>query len=366
MKLTINKNEFYKMAGLAERNSSKNPTLPILSSILVKSSHNNLSLTSTNLEVGFEASLPARVEKEGVVAVPSKPLLSLLSSIPEHELRMESSGNNLKLVSKTSSSNLKCFPHGDFPVLPRIEKESSFGIAAGELVNSLRSTIFSSSVSNLKPELSSVFIFSKSKSPLTFVATDSFRLSEFRTTLSPTEQIALLIPQRSAQEILRIFEDSGDEVLVCFNKNQILLKSNNLSFISRLNEGNFPDYQSVIPKSFSTQIVLDKDQIIDSVKTASVFSGRLSDITVKAGERKDFLEINSNENETGEHHSRVPAKVAGEDFEITFNYRYLLDALHAVPEQKLFLGFNGPARAALVRGAQSSSYFHLVMPMRSS
>lgn len=366
MKLTIDKNDFQKIVNLAERNSGKNTTLPILSSLLLKTSKNKATIISTNLETGFEASLPARVEKDGVVAIPAKPLLNLLSSTSDGELKIESSGSNLKLFLKNSSTNLKCFPYDDFPQLPKIDGEVSFKINSDELCASLHQIISASSSSQLKPELASVFIFSKNRTPLTFVATDSFRLSECRTLISTSNQVSILVPQKSAQEVIKIFEDENGEVEISFNKNQAIFRSKNIFFLTRLNDGNFPDYQVVVPKSFATQVVLDKSSFLGAVRAASVFSGRLSDVVLKVAVEDGVLEINSSESETGEHHSIAPAKISGEDVEINFNYHYLLDTLQAIPESKLFIGFNGQSKAALLRGFDSGSCFHLVMPMRAS
>ena len=366
MKLTIDKKDLQKIINLAERNSGKNTTLPILSAVLLKTSKNKATITSTNLETGFEASLPARVEKDGAAAIPAKPLLNLLSSTLDGELKLESSGSSLRLVSKNSSTNLKCFPYDDFPQLPKIESDNSFKIHSSELCASLLQTISASSSSQLKPELASVFIFSKNKTPLTFAATDSFRLSECRTLISTADQVSILIPQRSAQEVMKIFEDENGEIEVSFNKSQALFKSKNTFFLTRLNDGNFPDYQMVVPKSFATQVVIDKAGFLGAVRAASVFSSRLSDVVLKASVDDGVLEVNSSESETGEHRSLAPAKISGENVEVNFNYHYLLDALQAIPESKLFIGFNGQSKAALLRGFDSGSCFHLVMPMRIS
>ncbi len=363
MKVVCDKNEFQKFIISAERNSSKNNSLPILSTILIKSGKNKLNIISTNLEVGFEAHISAVVEKDGSAAVPAKVLLPLLSSINDDKLNLESSGNTLKLFSKNSSSNLKCLSAEDFPILPRVKKDESFQIQAPELISALKNTLPATSNSHTKPELSSVYLFSQLKSPLTFIATDSFRLAENKVDVN-TRPIGILIPQKSSQEIIRCFEDEDGLVDINFNKNQISLESKNIYFISRLTEGNFPDYQAILPKSFLTQVVADRSQLINSIKAASVFSSRLSEVILSINPKASILEARASYSDTGEHQSFAQVKTSGEPVQATFNYHYLLDALHTITHQKVFLGFNGEAKAVLLRGHEDTRYLHLVMPMK--
>jgi len=363
MRLNCNKNELYKLVSLAERSTSKNPTLLTLSSVLLRATKNRLAVISTNLAVGFEGSLSAHIEEDGEVLPPAKTILPILYSIPDGEVTLESKDNNLKITSKTSTSNIKCLAIEEFPTIPKIKKETYFSIPWEVLAKALKNTIPATATTYTKPELASIYVFSQGKSPLTFVATDSFRLAEQKTEVS-YPSLSLLLPQKSGQELIKIFEDSPEEIEVVFNKNQILFQNRNISFLSRLTEGKFPEYQTIMPKSFETQAVIDKDQILGAVRAAGIFSSRLSEVTLAADEGKGILEVKSASSETGEYHASHPAKISGAPVEANFNYHYLLEAIQSVPSSKVFLGFNGPQKAVLVKGADNSDYVHLVMPMR--
>ena len=363
MKLICNKNEFYKLLTLAERNTSKNPTLPTLSAVLLKTLKNRLTIISTNLEVGFEGAIPSKIEEEGEVAPPIKTLISIVFSIPEEEIKLESKNQNLKIISKTSTTNLKCFPIEDFPLLPKIKKENYLNIPQETLTQALRNTLPASATTYTKPELASVYIFSQNKIPLTFVATDSFRLAEQKTQITPPT-LSLLLPQKSGQEVVRIFEETPGEVEIIFNKNQIVFQNKNLSFISRLTEGKFPEYQNIIPQSFLTQVVADKNNLINSIRAAGIFSSRLSEVLISVNSAGGILEVKSSNSDTGEYLSSTPAKISGQSLEINFNYHYFLEALQAISSQKVFMGFSGPQKAVLIRGFEESSYLHLVMPLK--
>ena len=363
MKLNCNKNDLYKLISLAERSTSKNPTLPILSSILFRASKNKLSIISTNLEVGFEGNLSARVEEEGDVLPPSKTILSILYSIPDEDISLETSDNNLKIKSKTSTLNIKCFPLEEFPVVPKVKKENYFTIPGEILTGAIKNTISATATTYIKPELASIYIFSQGKPPMTFVATDSFRLAEQKVDVN-CPSLSLLLPQKSGVELIRIFEDFGDDVDIIFNKNQILFQSRNISFLSRLTEGKFPDYQAIMPKSFETQVVIDKNQLLGTIRTAGIFSSRLSEVTLCVKPQAGTLEVKSSSSETGEYQSTYPAKVSGSAVEVNFNHRYLEEAIQSVSGSKILLGFCGPQKAVLVKGTDDNSYIHLVMPMR--
>ncbi|MBI2024390.1 DNA polymerase III subunit beta [Candidatus Giovannonibacteria bacterium] len=363
MKLNCNKNELYRLISLAERSTSKNPTLPTLSSVLLKTGKNQLSVISTNLEVGFEGNLSAKVEKEGEALPPIKTLISILYSIPDEEITLENQNNNLKITSKTSTSKIKCLSVEEFPVIPKIKKEKFFSIHQDDLTQALKNTIPAASLTHTKPELASIYIYSQGKFPITFVATDSFRLSEHKTSLN-FPSLSILLPQKSAQEITRIFEDSAGDIDVIFNNNQIVFQNRNISFLSRLTEGSFPEYQTIIPKSFETQVVVEKNSILGSTRAAGVFSSKLSEITLSVKAEEGNLIVKSSSPDTGEYEAISTAKISGQDVEANFNYHYLLEALQLISGPKVFLGFNGAQKAVLVKGMDESGYIHLVMPMR--
>ncbi|OGF77528.1 DNA polymerase III subunit beta [Candidatus Giovannonibacteria bacterium RIFCSPHIGHO2_12_FULL_43_15] len=274
-------------------------------------------------------------------------------------------GGNLKIISKTSSINLKCLPVDEFPTIPKIKKENHFLISSDSLIEALKNTILATATNYTKPELASVYMFSQGKLPLTLIATDSFRLAEYKTDASYLS-LSILLPQKTCQEIIKIFEDFNDDIEVVFNKNQVLFHGRNISFLSRLTEGKFPEYQTIIPKSFDTQVFTDKNQILNAVRAAGIFSSKLSEVVIAVDGDKSILSVKSSNAETGEYESNYPAKISGASVEANFNYHYLLEALQAISKQKVFLGFNGPQKAVLIRGADDTRYLHLVMPMRGN
>lgn len=363
MKFFTSKTNFYRILGLIERISGKSSALPILSSVLIKAENGKVYITSTNLEVGLEMVVHAKTEKNGVVVVPTKTLLPLFSSISDETITLDGSESLLRIISQSSSTSVKCLPAEEFPILPRIKKENAFIVSSHTLVSAFRDTLGAVSTSYTRPELASVYMFSKGKTALTFVATDSFRLAEEKVDVK-TEECSLLIPYKNAQELLRVLEDIDDDVEIIYNKNQVVFQTKEMYFVSRLTEGEFPNYHSIIPEAFGTQIVIEKNQLQNAVRAASVFSSRLSDVLVKVIAKEGVIEIRSHNTESGEHSSLCRGKVSGEDIESTFNYSYLLEALRSISREKIFMGFNGSSKPVLLRGEGDQNYLHLVMPMR--
>lgn len=363
MKFSCNKINLQRVVNLAERVSGKSQALPVLSSIFIKAEGSRVLVSSTNLEVGFEMSFPAKVEKDGVAVVPVKIIVPLLSSISDEIIMIEGGENTIRITSPSSSTNIKCLPVEEFPILPRIKKERFFSIPAHLLALSIRNIINAASTSYTRPELASIYMVSGENGGMTFAATDSFRLAEQKVDVGASGA-AILIPYKNAQELLRIIEEMDEDIEVIYDKNQTAFTAKQLYFVSRLTEGEFPNYHGIIPASFATQVVINKNQLNAALRAASVFSTRLSDVFMKIIAKDGVIEIRSQNSESGEHNSLCRAKISGEDMESTFNYNYIFDALKSIPHEMVFLGFNGAGKPMLLRGEGDGAYLHLVMPMR--
>lgn len=366
MKLHCFKNDLKEACLLSEKITSKNNTLPILNTLLFSSEKSKLKVSSTNLEVGFEMWIPARVEKEGRVAIPARVISNFINAFPEDHITLEAEKENLRISSEHVSSLLKGCINDDFPRFPVLKNKQLFRIPVSTLRSGLLSVYFSTASSDIKPEISSVCVFINKKTPLTFVATDSFRLSckEFNEEFGETT--SFLIPSKSVVELLRVIETKDGDIEVYIDQNQILFTHNKFHFTSRLTNGVFPDYKQIVPKKFSTEVIISRATLINVLRTAGVFSGRLFSVGVKIYSSDHIIEVQTAEGNTGEHNARIPASVHGEDVQLSFNNRYLLDALAHTPEENIRMGFNGDGKPIFIQGEKDRSLFHLVMPMKNT
>ncbi|MFA4890203.1 MAG: DNA polymerase III subunit beta [Candidatus Paceibacterota bacterium] len=364
MKTICLKNHLKEAIYLCEKITGKNLSLPILSNILISTEDRNLKLTATNLEIGIEVEIPAKIEKKGKVAVLANIFSSFISNISNEEnITLESQNNNLLVSILNSSTLIKGQKPDDFPILPKTNEKREVEIPVEDFIKGLKSVSYAVSFSNIKPEISSVFIYSGKNTPLTFVATDSFRLAEKKFKYSFPDFKGVLVPQRSVSEIMRIFDGRKGKVKLIFDRNQIFVVLDNIKFISRLTEGVFPDYQQIIPKKFTTDVVTDKNLFIGSLKTASVFSNKLNELNMAVNSKNGSVSIKTSNTEAGEHTANIPAKVTGEELKMTFNHKYIYDCLPHIDSEKILLRFSGEGKPLIITGTDDNSFQYIAMPM---
>ncbi|KKP64613.1 MAG: polymerase III subunit beta protein, partial [Candidatus Nomurabacteria bacterium GW2011_GWF2_35_12] len=249
-----------------EKITGKNLTLPVLSSILFIASGKSLKLRATNLSLGVEIEIPAKIEKEGIIAISGTTLAGVFSNIFQNEnIKLESEDGNLLIKTKKNRIKLKGQTHDDFPTIPTVDGKT-FEIESKKLVDGIKSVYYSSSPSDIKPEISSVYIYSNEDN-LVFVSTDSFRLAEKKIKMKKVEELpGILIPFKNVSEILRIFGEIQDNIRVCFNKNQISFSSEGVYLTSRVIDGVFPDYRQIIPKEFGVEAVVLKQDLLNALR----------------------------------------------------------------------------------------------------
>lgn len=366
MRATCSKENLKEAIFLCEKISGKNLTLPVLNNILILVENKNLKLISTNLEIGIEIEIPAKIEKKGNVAVPAGIVNSFISNLSGNEnITLESQNNNLLISTLNSSTLIKGQPANDFPSLPKTEKKKEIEIPLKDIILGLKSVWYAASFSNIKPEISSIYVHSSKKTPFVFVATDSFRLAEKKFKHSFEEFEGILLPVKTVAEILRIFDGKEGKVKLIFDKNQIFIILDNIKFVSRLTEGAFPDYKQIIPGKFITDVVLDKSLLVNTLKTAGIFSGKLNEVNISVGPDNGSIIIKTSSADAGEHTVNVPAKVTGKELKMTFNHKYIFDCLQHINSKQALLRFSGENMPLVIAGADDSSFQYLVMPMNA-
>lgn len=364
MKLECEKVKIEPVIQKVSRLANKHLTLPVLSCVYLELvDDNKLVVRSTNLDLGMEIEIKVKAIEKGVLAVPANVLLGVLSSMKENNLIFESKDNNLKISAGKNSVLIKCLPHEDFPVIPKLKNLKPIKINCRGLLSGFRSVWYSASVSNIKPELSSVYVY-KNDGNLVFVSTDSFRLAEKKINAKiPNDFPQILIPSRNVAEIMKIFEDYEGDLDVVFEKNQAAFITENTYIVSRLIDGNFPDYQQIIPKNFGTTAVILKNDLINSIKTSNIFSDSLNQVKLKTDVKNKTLKIESKNNDIGEYEEFINTSVSGDDVELNFNNKYIMDCMQSIPSDSLSLNFGGIGKPLVINGASDNSFLYLVMPM---
>lgn len=350
---------------IAGRFVGKNLSLPVLRYVLLLAGEKTVKLRATNLDLGIEIEIPARVEKEGVVAIPADTLANFLSNLPnEKNVVVEQIGDHLAISGSTYSTLIKGFGYEDFPTLPLVTKGTTIDMDAKPLLSAFHATYYAVATSDIKPEFASVFCYTDEQ-VLVFVATDSSRLAEKRVPLKKKlESLSVLIPGKNIVEIARALEGVDGMVKICATKNQISFHTEYMHITSRLVDGVFPDYQQIVPKKFTTEATLLRQDLIDRLKLTTVFSGKLQQVRLKIYPNEKLLEIESRNEDIGETTHQIDAVLTGEDVEFLLNQRFLMDVLSYLPTDSISLQAYGGGRPLVIKGVGDQTFTYLVMPMK--
>ncbi len=372
MKLICLQENLKQGLNITERIIGRNLTLPILNNILLSIDNNKLKISSTNLEIGINTWISGKIEKKGSITVPAKIISDFVNNLPNKKIELKVKNNQLSLKCEKLKAILNGLPSGDYPIIPKIKDEPIIKIKGSILRNNLSQVVEMASISESRPEISGIFI-DFSNNSLKLVATDSFRLAEKITNLNQKikKEQSVIIPQRTIQELIRILgekdlneKDQDQDIEIILSSNQILFNLENTQLISRIIEGQYPNYQQIIPDKTKTQIIIDKKDLISAIRIASLFSGKVNDIKILVSPKKSFLEISSKSADIGENKSQVAAEIEGEQVEVFFNYRYLLDGLNNIFSDKVILGLNDESKPVIIRPVGDNSYTYVVMPIK--
>lgn len=370
MKIVCTRENLRQGINYCERSVGKNPTLPILGNILLETEKGILKLAATNLEVGVTGYVRAKVEEDGKITVPAHLLSGLIHNIKDEQISLESSGQTLKISSANFESKIRTAPAEDFPLIPRVEEGEKWKIPGKILSTAIRMVAPALATLETKLELTGI-CFTIGKDGLAIAATDGYRLAEkkIKLTRETDKELTFIVPGKSMQEAERIFSEEEGEITITTAENQIAFQNDNVYFVSRLIEGQYPDYKQIVPEKFKAKVKISKEELVSSLRLAGIFSTtQTKDVKIKLEE--DKISLHSTSGELGEHHAEIKAETEGEKLEVTFNYQYLQDGLANIPEKEIVLSLNGDEGPSLMRGVDDKSkkeisdFFYIVMPIR--
>lgn len=367
MKLIILRSHLKSGLDAVGRATISNLNLPVLGNVLIKTVNNQIKLSSTNLEIAIIKTIYGKILEEGSITVPYSVISGIVNNTTSERINLENKQNNLIITTDNYEAKISGIAESEFPIIPKVKEEKEhLEITLNTLKEKLEKTIIAAGISDLRPEISGVF-FNLESSEIKLAATDTFRLAESRISGSQIKNtfnngLDMIIPLKTAQELIRVV--STEEMInIYLNNNQILFKTQDLEIISRLIEGKFPDYNSIIPKEFDVRVLINKDDLINALKLTSSLSSRINEVKLKVKDKK-VLEVYSSDNALGENNYLIPAKVSGSDCEVAFNWKYLLDGVKAVSGEQVFIGLNGENKPAIINTPGDSMYFYVLMPIK--
>lgn len=376
MKITILQEKLKKGIQTVERICSKTLSLPILNNILLKTEKNFISLQATDLELGIKWYSLAKIEEDGTVVVPSKILSSFINFLPQKPIHLIGKEQVLSIECENYKTKIKCFNPEEFPIIPKITEGETLTIDIQTFCQGLSQVVDFTTFSSAKPEISGIY-FSFQKELITTTATDTFRLGEkkifFKKPTSLTKEYVFILPQKTARELINIFGEKTGEMKIYFNPNQILFESlmeeipqPQIQLISRLIDGEFPNYQEIIPKKFETQIILPKNEFLNQIKIASLFSGKTNEVRLKINPKENKVEFFSQSSDLGDYQSFLIGKIKGASVEASFNNKFLIDGLLNIKSSEVIFELNGEDRPGVLKPVDDLSYIYIVMPIKTS
>lgn len=363
MKLVCTKENLKKGLFAVSRVVGSGNPLAVLNNILLKTDQGRLKLSSTNLEIGVNTWIGGKVEEEGSLTVPARLINEYINNLPAEKVVISAKDAVLNLDSENYHTNIRGLSSDDFPLIPQVLDEAYAKIASDELKKALSETIWAAAVNETQPEISGIFLaFEEGK--LRIAATDRYRLAERIVNL--TQPVAAnkeaIVPARTINELYKILGTGKAEIEVYFSESQVLFKFDETEIISRLVDGTYPDYRQIIPKSFKTEAVVGKEDLIHALKAASLFAPESNNIQLKI--EKDGITVAASSVQAGENVTKVAAGVSGDGNNATFNFRYLLDCLNSLPEDKaVFKMINDASPAAIIPSGRDN-YLYIVMPIK--
>jgi DNA polymerase-3 subunit beta len=366
MELSVTQENLSKALSTVSRVASSKTQLPILGNILLKTDRTRLLIAATNLEIATTEYIGAKVIKPGSVTVPARLIAEFISNLPNGQIELKVNGNNLAIKSGRYKSVINGAIADDFPELPSVKEKQAikYTINTTDFKQAVSQTVITSSNDTTRPVLTGVYWHSH-EGRLILAATDGYRLSE-RELSDTTSDLSAIIPSQTLQEVLRNITEETEEVDILFDDIQVEFKVNNTEIISRLIDGNFPDYRQLIPKKNTTNIKIDKAEFTRVVKIAGLFARESGgSITISAKDAKNNISIHSVASQLGENTSEATAEVSGEG-QITLNSRYLQEALSVIECNEILFSFSGKLSPCILKSSEkNTNYYHIIMPLKS-
>jgi DNA polymerase III subunit beta len=362
MKLVTTQDQFAKALGAVSRMVNPRGTLSVLANVLLETKDGRLRISATNLELGIDYSIGAKIEKEGSITVPARLLTDYVNNLGEEKLELSTKEQTLIIKSTGAQSKINGIVASEFPVIPEVKDGKSVAVSAAGIKDIIQKVAIAASADETRPILSGVLFHFKDPE-LKVAATDSYRLAELSMQFekSAPEELKVVVPARALAELGRIVET--EEVTIRTAENQVQFETEHVRLVSRLLEGEFPKYDQIIPEKLTTKANMKREELMSKIRIASLFSedaGFGVKLTFSAPGK---IEIVAETAQVGDSHSSLSGKVSGPENTVAFNARYLLDGLSAVGGETITIESDGKLNPCVVRG-KTKDYLYVVMPLR--
>lgn len=377
MKVSCTQENLLKAVSIVDKIISPNLTLPILGNILFVVDNRRLKISGTNLEIGINSWVGAKIEKPGSITVPSRILINYISQLPKKRIDLVVSKNLLTVECENFKASINGLGSKDFPIIPQIKEKPQIILKASLFQKALSQVVSAVAPDESRPEISGVLV-SIDNDSLKLVGTDSYRLAEKRIKFKTDSLVQkFILPSRTVYELIRIMTEEKQELKIALAENQVMFEYSWVNLISRLIQGQYPDYEQIIPEKFKSKVILNRKNFIDAVKVAGLFASNANDIKLRIKKQTSnkikenaLIEIMSESSDVGRNVSSIQGELKGNGSLLVLNSKYLLDGLKNIFSEKVSLEINDtnspimlrPYSAAKVRS--KPDYLYLIMPVK--
>lgn len=368
MRIYVLSENLQKKLPIINRAISSRSQLPVLLNLLLEAKEGKLKISSTDLEVGIETKIPANIEEEGGITVPAKIFSELINSLPSEKITLQTKDNSIAVLSTKTKSSFQTISREEFPKLYEETGKEIIEIEKEALIKSFTKVVFAASLDTGRPALSGILV-KRENDGLLLVATDGYRLSlnRYKIKFQDKEETLnkqLLIPARVIREIIFAKEQDGKvKIYISEKNNQVVFELEETVLVSRLIEAEFPVYEKIIPSNHTTRFIFDREEMQKAVKMSAIFARETANI-VKFSVKNNKVTISANMPSVGENTVEVDVETTGDETEIAFNAKYILDVLTNIEEEQMVFEANGPLSPGVFKIKGDPSFLHIIMPIR--
>lgn len=377
MKISVTRDNLHQGLSITSHLMTKNVNLPILQNVLVKAEGGTIRFTATNLEMAVNCAVRGKVDEPGEYTIPSKLFFDYVSLLPNETIHLHAGDQSVNVECGTHKTKINGLISSEFPLVPQIHGELSVQIPVEDFKRALSQVLFAVATNESRPELTGVaFQFSShdGEGRLTLASTDSYRLAEATIpVVSPVaDEHSLVVPAKTLSEVNRILSVFRDDVelpsslTMSVSGSQVVFIYGPVELISRTIDEQYPDYRQIIPTQFHTKTIIDREDFIKAVKTASLFSKTgLFDVSLGFDPQMKQLSISATDATRGTNTSQCGADVSGQANTVTVNYRYLLDGLQAISSDQVVFEMIDPGNPCLLTPkGTTEGYRYIIMPIK--
>lgn len=371
MQFSCNQDTFSKYLNIISRIVNNKPGLPILNNVLFETVKGKVILKVTDLELSINTWIGADVKVDGKITAPAKQLSEFINSIPEEKVDVELDKQSFNISTENNSASFNTMPADDFPAIPFVAEDQKplVRMNKADFVTAVNRVAFAAARDDIKPVLTGIKI-EIDENNISFVGTDGLRLSRQIIKIEKAaETKSMLVPVRALEELAHIVSDLGSEddfveFYLLSERNQVLFRFGEVDLISRLIDGEFPEYKQIIPTGYKTKLEISKSDFLNSLKVINIIARSvLGNKMILDIYKEGKLSLSATQSDLGKNQSNIACKVEGDDIKIAFSAKLLSDVLNHLDSENVMFECSEPVRPGVFKIKGDENFVHLVMPM---